>query len=259
MHDPVGVFDSGIGGISVLREAARLLPHESFLYYGDNANAPYGVRSADEITALTLAALRFLVSLGVKALVIACNTATATCIDTIRNEFPLPVISTEPAITPAAKLPGSGKILMLATPATVQLKRYLSLQNRMPDPKRIVNVPCPGFVERIEQGAADADAFDDILDRCLSPWHNKKIDGIVLGCTHFVFMRNAIIRYANAHFVGPTAVFDGCKATALQLERVLHARGILAPAEGEGRTVFLTSGDASRFDPLFHKLFTQKE
>ncbi|MBE5785622.1 MAG: glutamate racemase [Clostridiales bacterium] len=258
MGDYIGFFDSGLGGISILKEAVRILPHESFLYYGDNANAPYGVRSSDDITALTLSALRFLVSQGVKALVIACNTATATCINTIRSEFSLPVISVEPAVKPAALQPGNGKILMLATPITVKHDRYLSLQNRMPDPDRIINVSCPELVDRIEQGIFTENGYDDILDRCLFPWHNKTIDSIVLGCTHFMFIKQAIVRYAAMHFSGAATIYDSSKATALQLARVLQRHGISAPAEATGTVVFHTSGDISRLMPLFLKLLEQK-
>ncbi len=259
MGNAIGFFDSGLGGISILREAVRLLPQESFLYYGDNANAPYGDRSVDEIISLTLAAAHFLFSQGVKAMVIACNTATAACIDTLRSEFSIPIISVEPAIKPASLLPGSGSILMLATPATVKLNRYRFLQGCMPDPERIVNIPCAGLVERIEQGVFAADAFDDILDQCLSPWHNKTIDGIVLGCTHFVFIKKAIMRYAAMHFSGNAVVFDSCQATALQLGRVLRDRGIAAPAGTIGSVDFRTSGDISHIKPLFEMLLAQED
>ena len=254
MGKPIGVFDSGLGGISVLREAIRILPNETFLYYGDNQNAPYGDRTDKEIARLTLSCAHSLAERGVKALVIACNTATATCIDLIRQELNIPVISVEPAIKPACMQPGNGKILMLATKATTQLKRYLELQARMPDPTRIYNVPCSGLVERIEEGNVTDDGFDDLLMQYLSPYHGMQIDGIVLGCTHYVFIRGAIRRYAAMHLQGPCQLFDGGAATAQQLAHVLAEKGIAAPDDAHGCVEFLTSGDAEHFKPIFEML-----
>ena len=253
---PIGFFDSGLGGISVLRSARKLIGDENYIYYGDNLNAPYGDRSEEEITALTLACAHTLLQEGVKALVIACNTATATCIQRIREELDVPVVSVEPAIKPACGEPGDGKILMLATLATTRLTRYLALQSRMPDPGRIVNVPCPGLVDRIEAGVFGQDAFDDLLDAYLAPYWGMKIDGIVLGCTHYIFIRDAVARYAKAHFLGRARLYDGNDATALQLRHVLEQRGLRNGA-GDGRVTFLTSGDAARFAPLFETLLAR--
>ena len=189
---PIGFFDSGLGGVSVLRSARRLLPRENYVYFGDNRNAPYGDRTEEDITRLTMACAHRLVREGAKAIVVACNTATATCISAIREELDVPVVSVEPAIKPACAAPGGGKVLMLATLATTRLERYLRLQARMPDPARVLNVPCPGLVDRIEQGVFGDDAFDDLLDRYLSPYWGMEVDGVVLGCTHYPFIRGAI-------------------------------------------------------------------
>ena len=157
IHAPIGVFDSGLGGASVLREALRLLPTENYIYYGDNAHAPCGDRPEAEITALTLACIHKLVDMGCKAILVACNTATANCIDAIRQELNVPVVSVEPAIRPACMAPGNGKVLMMATLATTRLERYLALQARMPDPNRVINIPCPGIVDRVEAGRFGAE------------------------------------------------------------------------------------------------------
>lgn len=254
---PIGVFDSGLGGASVLREALRTLPHEKFIYYGDNQNAPYGDRTEAEITALTMRCAHLLADHGVKAILIACNTATATCIERIRSELEIPVVSVEPAIKPACMQPGTGKVLMMATRATTRLRRYLDLQARMPDPSRVINVPCPGLVERIEQGIFDDDAFDDILDRHLSAYYSMQIDGIVLGCTHYIFIRNAIRRYAAMHFSGSCTLFDGNEATAHQLARVLAEHGLLNSESAAGSVEFHTSGDPAQFQPVFDLLLRQ--
>ena len=195
-----------------------------------------------------------LLSLGVKALVIACNTATATCINEVRAYSPVPVISVEPAIKPACALPGDGLVLALATAATTRLERYQSLRSRMPDPSRVVSVACPGLVERIERGITAEGAFDDLLDSYTSFLHNKKIDAIVLGCTHYVFIKKAIAAYAASHFMGECRLFDGNEATIRQLGRVLRERDMLSPRQGKGSVEFRTSGNEARLRPIFLSL-----
>lgn len=253
---PVGVFDSGFGGVSFLRNALSELPSERFIYYGDNKNAPYGSRSEEEILFLAENAAESLVGRGVKALVVACNTATSAAINVLRERLSVPVVSVEPAIKPACELPGDGKILMLATLATTKLSRYRALQARMPDPSRIINVGCPGIVERVEKGEISESAFDDILSERLSSLDGAKIDGIVLGCTHFPFIAPAIKRYAAMHFEGECRLFDGNAGTARQLKRVLFANGLAADPSAfpAPRTVFLTSGDREKLEPIFEML-----
>lgn len=250
---PIGVFDSGLGGASVLKEALRLLPRENYIYYGDNAHAPYGDRPEGEITNLTLACVRALLGMGCKAILVACNTATANCIDIIRTELNVPVVSVEPAIRPACRQPGNGKILMMATLATTRLERYLALQQRMPKPGRVVNIPCPGIVDRVEAGRFEDDAFDDLFDDYLAPYEGLLTDGIVLGCTHYVFIPGAFRRAARRHLTGPCTLYDGNVGTVRQLARVLAGRGLLNPA-GSGALEFHTSGDSATFKPIFDRL-----
>ena len=190
---------------------------------------------------------------NIKALVIACNTATATCIRQVRQILSVPVVSVEPAIRPACMAPGEGRVLMLATLATTRLARYLALQRSMPDPGRVINIPCPGLVDRIEGGILSDDAFDDLLDGFLSPYWGMEVDGIVLGCTHYPFIRGAIARYAAMHFSGPRVLYDGNAGTARQLNRVLTTQNLLNH-NGGGETLFLTSGNRSLCEPLFHHL-----
>lgn len=255
---PVGVFDSGFGGASTLRSILRELPDERFIYYGDNKNAPYGDRPESEILKLSQAAAEFLLDHGVKALVVACNTATSASINALRTKLAVPVVSVEPAIKPACEAPGHGRVLMLATVATTKLSRYRALQARMPDPSRVINVGCSGLVERIERGVVADDAFDDILSAKLAPFEGMEIDGIVLGCTHFPFIRGAIARYAAEHFTGPRRIYDGNAGTARQLGRVLRREGLCAePAglpEGCERVRFYTSADVKTAEPVFRML-----
>lgn len=255
---PVGFFDSGLGGASVLREALKLLPNENYIYYGDNANAPYGDRSDEEITSLTFRSAHRLVDMGVKAIVLACNTATATCINQIRSEFSIPVISVEPAIKPACMLPGDGKVLMMATMATTRLERYLRLQQRMPDPDRVINIPCPGIVERIEAGKLSADDYDDLFAEYLAPYKNMNTDAIVLGCTHYIFIKDAFRRNAALHLKGKCELIDGNEGTVRQLQRVLSDHG-LTNASGSASVTFCTSGDAERLLPIFNTLINGKD
>ncbi|MCH5278655.1 MAG: glutamate racemase [Christensenellaceae bacterium] len=249
---PIGIFDSGMGGISLLRDALRMLPTENFIYYGDNLHAPYGDKTEDEILGLTSDAADFLIDHGVKALVLACNTATSASINMLRQKLDVPVVSIEPAIKPACEAGGDGKVFMLATVATTMLARYHALQARMPDPDRVINVGCSGLVDRIEQGITDDDAFDDILDRCLSQYHGMKADSIVLGCTHFPFIARAIERYFKLHFTGECRLIDGNAATVRQLERVLDSSQLIN-CVGEGRAEFFTSGDRDALFPLFER------
>ena len=252
---PVGVFDSGFGGASTLRNMLLELPYERFVYYGDNKNAPYGDRREEEILALSEAAADLLVHMGVKALVVACNTATSASINALRRKLDVPVVSVEPAIKPACHMPGSGKVLMLATVATTGLSRYRALQARMPDPQRVINVGCSGLVERIEKGMLSEEELDDILCEKLAPFEGMEIDGIVLGCTHYPFIAPAIRSYAGAHFKGECRLFDGNAGTARQLRRVLAERGLLAsPKEPCDRVSFFTSGDKEELEPVFRRL-----
>ena len=253
---PIGVFDSGLGGASVLREALRLLPDENYIYYGDNANAPYGDRPENEITELTLHCVHQLLEMGCKAILVACNTATANCIDIIRTDLNVPVVSVEPAIRPACQQPGKGKVLMMATLATTRLERYLALQQRMPEPDRVVNIPCPGIVDRIEAGRlGDAD-FDDLFDAFLAPYDGLEVDGIVLGCTHYVFIPGAFQRAAARHLTGPCLLFDGNEGTIHQLARVLEEHGMRNP-HGSAAVEFHTSGDPAHYRPLFENLLSR--
>ena len=255
---PVGFFDSGIGGASVLKVALSKLPNENYIYYGDDGNAPYGDRSAADIEQLTLACMDRLSDLGVKAIVIACNTATATCIGEVRQHLFIPVVSVEPAIKPACEVPGHGKVLMLATAATTMLERYHALVARMPEPERVVSVACPGLVERIERGLLKPGDFDDLLDDRLSFLHGQRVDAIVLGCTHYIFIDEAISVYAKAHFTGACRLFDGNAATVRQLSRILEVNGI-ANGVGNAAVEYHTSGERGLLEPLFRSLISCRD
>lgn len=254
---PVGFFDSGIGGISVLKEAFDIMPFENFIYYGDNRNAPYGEKTEDEIKELTLACGELLYRRGVKAIVIACNTATSATVLLMREKYNIPVISMEPAVKPAVAALNSGIVLVLATPATVGQQRYKRLLTTVGHEDRVVSIGCPGLVDLIETGDFDSPEIDRYIANRLVAFEGTEIDGIVLGCTHYSFIRENIARHANAHFKGLRRIFDGNGGTVRQLKKVLEENGILNDPEEKGSVRFYTSAEESLI-PFFERLFDHK-
>ena len=250
---PIGIFDSGLGGVSVLKEALKWLPNENFIYFGDSKNVPYGEKTQQEIERLSFACADFLVDRGVKVIVVACNTATGAAIRDIREHFSLPVISVEPAIKPACEHKGDGKVLMMATPVTISLERYQALQQRMPDPDRVINVACPGLADRVEKYVGEADKFEELLEAYLGRYRGLKIDGIVLGCTHYIFIKNVITEYAKRNFSGSCRLYDGNEGTVKQIKHVLEENGLLN-SNGDRHVEFYTSGEREKIVPLFEKL-----
>ena len=249
---PIGIFDSGFGGVSVLREIASLVPGEDLLYYGDNAHAPYGGLNEARIRALTLAAVKQMLARGIKALVVACNTATSAAIEVIRAQVSMPVIGMEPAVKPAVRLRSGGKVLVLATAATLRQQKLHTLIEQLGDPDYLVPLACPGLVERVEQGETSGPELDDFLSGLFAPVRELDVQVVVLGCTHYVFARQAIERA----FTPRPVVVDGNKGTAANLVRELTLRGLLRVG-GDGRrgTVeFVTTGARERYEPIFQRL-----
>ena len=238
---PIGFFDSGVGGISVLKTAFNLMPNENYIYYGDNLNAPYGEKSEEQIRALSLAAGEFLYNKGVKAIVIACNTATSTSVYEMREKFNIPVISMEPAVKPALSEATIGRILVLATPATVSQERYLSLLNKLSAGDRVVSVGCSGLVELIEQGCTGESDVHDYLQQTLGFLKGEKISAVVLGCTHYAFVENTIKSYIDAAFDTDCRVFDGRHGTVRHLKHVLEENNLECADKKEGSVQFFSS------------------
>ncbi|HHT9150273.1 MAG TPA: glutamate racemase [Candidatus Wujingus californicus] len=217
---PIGVFDSGVGGISVLVEIIKLLPHEEFIYYADSINAPYGTKPENTIRSLTIKASDFLFKLGVKSLVVACNTATSVAIKEIRRIFELPVIGMEPAIKPAVELKTNSRIIVMATPLTLQSKKFNSFVYQYKHLAEIIPIPCPGLVELIERGNNN---IADYLYNILLPETNKNISTVVLGCTHYVLIKREILKVLGKNI----NVIDGNCGTARHLKTVLEKEGLL--------------------------------
>ena len=226
-NDYIGVFDSGVGGISVLRQLQKLLPNERFLYYGDSANAPYGCRSTAQVQELTLAAVEKMLTFGLKALVVACNTATSAAIRVLREKYPeLIVIGIEPALKPAVDQFPSGYIGVMATEVTLREEKFNALLARFSEKATVVKIPAPGLVELVEAG--EADRADALLETILAP-HREKLDALVLGCTHYPLAAAAIRRVLGPRIV----LIDGGEGTARETKRRLEQAGLLHDGKGE--------------------------
>ena len=229
-HDYIAVFDSGVGGISVLRHLVRILPGERFIYYGDSANAPYGSRPTEEVRALTLAAVgKLLAEYPLKALVIACNTATAAAVNDVRAAHPeLIVVGIEPALKVAADHFPGGRVGVLATEVTLREEKFDTLLHRFDENVTISKIPAPGLVEQVEHGKVDAPETEALLRKVLGPYLGK-LDAVVLGCTHYPFARNAIRRVLGDDVV----LLDGGEGTARETRRRLEQAGLLENGGGE--------------------------
>lgn len=240
MNDLIGFFDSGVGGVSVLRTASRLLPNENFLYYGDNGNAPYGVRSVEEIRRLSERAVSVLLERGVKAIVIACNTATSAYAEILRAKLDMPVVGMEPAIKPAQLNRHGGEVIALATKATLSLPKFQKLMGIYGE--NVIPVVGEGLVELVESGKAASPEADETLEKLLYPYRDRQIDSIVLGCTHYPFLEASIRR-----LFPKSEIFDGRFGTAMQLRHLLEMNNLFSN-DTPGTIEYRTSGDASAIE-----------
>lgn len=242
------VFDSGVGGVSVLRHLRRIMPRERYLYYGDNANAPYGVRTTEDVRALTLAAVeKLLAQHPAKALVVACNTATSAAIGTLRQKYPgLIVVGIEPAFKPAADRFPTGHIGIMATNVTLRERKLQELMARFGEKCTISSIPAPGLVELVEAGKGDGAEAEALLRPILEPYVGK-LDALVLGCTHYPFAQKAITRILGENVWLP----DGGEGTARQTRRRLSAAGLLYDGAEDGSVTVCCSGEeAQEFENL---------
>lgn len=248
---PIGIFDSGVGGLSVWREIAGQLPHEDTLYLADQAHVPYGSRSLEQVREFAEGITRFLLEQGAKVIVVACNTASAAALYHLRQCFPdVPFVGMEPALKPAAQQTRSGVVGVLATQATFQGALFASLMERYGNGVRVLTRACPGWVEAVESGVLESLETQTLLRRDLEPLIEAGADQLVLGCTHYPFLRPMIERV-----VGPgVAVIDPAPAVARQTARVLAGRGLEADTDRAGRHMFYTSGDAASFAALLRRL-----
>lgn len=236
---PIAVIDSGVGGVSVLRELIKIMPEERFLYFGDSKNAPYGTKSREEVLEITKNNLETLKKRGIKALVVACNTATSAAVRILREENPdLPIVGIEPAVKPASKLCEHPKILVMATPLTLKEEKFRALVARFEDKGEFIPLPCGGLADLVETGDVDGDEIKNYLTKLFEPYQNEKIDGIVLGCTHYPHVKHVI----DGIWENKVAILDGGEGTARETRRRLSEKGLLRQGVGEVEIVN-TSGD----------------
>jgi glutamate racemase len=247
---PVGVFDSGIGGLSVLRSLAAVLPNEEFIYLADQARVPYGPRAIEEVRRFSEQVTEELLSRGVKLIVVACNTASAAALKHLRERYPVPFVGMEPAVKPAAETTRTGVVGVLATPATFQGELYASVVERFARDVRVLQHAPLGLVEQIEAGAFDSEETREILERALAPMLAEGIDTIVLGCTHYPFVIPQIEAIA-----GPgVRVIDPSPAVAAQTRRVLEREGLRSGGGADGGVRYLTTGDPVRMAEQVRRL-----
>ncbi len=248
---PVGIFDSGVGGLSVFNAVRDLLPDESLVFLADQAHVPYGRRSLSEVRAFAEGITRYLLTQEAKLIVVACNTASAAALHHLRQVFPqVPFVGMEPAVKPAAEYTRSGVVGVLATPATFQGELYASVIERFTNGVSVLQDTCPGLVMEIDAGSLDTPEVRTILERALDPMLARGIDTVVLGCTHFPFVIPTI-----KEIVGPEVrVIDPSPAIARQVERLLEANKLRGANKSSGQRRYLTTGDPEKMAKLFPRL-----
>lgn len=249
---PIGFVDSGLGGLSVLRETVRIMPDEDFIYYGDSANAPYGTKEQAVIRELTFHAVERLLNYGIKGLAVACNTATSAAVRPLRTRYPeLPIVGIEPAIKPAVKNNHGGRILVMATPMTIKQKKYHNLLDIYKDKAEIISVPCEGLMEFVEEGNIDGKELDTYFDIHLQPYLTDNTETIVLGCTHYPFLKHHIMRFLGSRQI---ELIDGSLGTSLELKRRLDEKGLLRNEERKGSVKIENSKNTEEMIALSYQL-----
>lgn len=237
---PIGVFDSGVGGISVLRELVHIMPNENYLYFGDSLHAPYGTKTLEEVRKLTIANIEKLLNDGAKGIVVACNTATSAAVAILRKMYPsVPLVGIEPAIKPAVLQKPGSRIVVMATPMTLKQEKFQKLMKLYEKDAQIISLPCPGLMEFVERGDLDGDDLKKYLTELFWSVQEEKIDSIVLGCTHYPFAKKAIEQIVGKE----VAIFDGGNGTAREMQRRLMEAGLCTDATQKGTVQFLNSRD----------------
>jgi len=249
--DSIFVFDSGMGGISVLRELVKQMPKEDFYYFGDSKNAPYGTRTKEEVQELTLSHVKKALDHHCKAVAIACNTATTAAVSKLRELYPdLPLVGIEPALKPAAEAFPGEDIVVMATPMTIREEKFHRLLDRYKDMANIDALPCPGLMEYVEEGRLEDPSLEPFLMDLLSKHLANPPKAVVLGCTHYPFVKNHV-----QNILGDSvAIFDGSEGTARELKRRITEAGLLRTDDHEGNVTFQTSAGGREKIDLCHKL-----
>ena len=235
MQQPIGVFDSGLGGSSVIRELVAFLPNENYLYLGDSKHAPYGTKSLQEVQELTCNNIEYLIGKGAKAIVVACNTATSAAIQILREHHKdMPIIGIEPALKPAVLQKEHPNVLVMATPMTLREEKFHALMKRYENQAEIISLPCPGLVEFVERGELEGEALEAYFKELFAPFAEKKIDSAVLGCTHYPLVKNVIQKMLG----DSVTLFDGGEGTAHETYRRLKEKNLLNTTPQKGTVIF---------------------
>ena len=248
----IGFFDSGIGGLTVLREALRVLPCEEYIYYADTDNVPYGPKSKEEVRAFVLNAAEFMARQGIKALVVACNTATSIAIDDLRKLYSFPVIGMEPAVKPAVEANKNKRVLVTATELTLKEEKFHNLVARVDSAHIVDMLPLPGLVEFAEKFVFDEQTVAPYLKRMLSPYDMNLYGTIVLGCTHFPFYKRLFMKAVPCG----VSIIDGNTGTVRRLKSVLEESTAYPVNAGGGRVEFFSSGRRASDATDFTRYFT---
>lgn len=252
---PIGVFDSGIGGISVMKEMIRLMPTEDFIYYGDSKHAPYGTKTLEEVREYSFHIAEFLLSKGVKALVVACNTATSAAVKLMREKYPeLPIVGIEPAIKPAVEGYKGGQIIVMATPMTIREEKFQRLMNQYAGKAEIVPVPFPGLMEYVEQGVLEGEQLNHYLKSMLEPYLDKKVSSIVLGCTHYPFIVKELKKVVGDQI----DIYDGSLGTAREIKRRMSEKNLITDSKKPGSVEMINSAGSIDFIELSFRLLDEE-
>ncbi|MEG1003951.1 MAG: glutamate racemase [Clostridium sp.] len=250
---PIGFFDSGVGGLSVMKESLKLMPNENYIYFGDSKNAPYGTREMSEVRDLTFDAVKFLLDKGAKAIVVACNTATSAAVAELRRVYKdLPIVGIEPAVKPAVELNRKGDIVIMATPFTLSHDKFERLMTKYGEVANIEKMPCDGLVEFIESGELNSTRVKNYLKDKFKKYESddEHIAAIVLGCTHYPFIKESLSEVVGSD----VPIIDGGEGTVRELQRRLNIADLINDSETKGTIEFYNSCGKEEVTKLSKKL-----
>lgn len=251
-NQPIVVFDSGVGGISVLKELVKVMPEEHFIYFGDSKNAPYGTKTLEEVRRLTGEHAKRMFEEGAKGLVVACNTATSASVRILRQQYPqIPIVGIEPAVKPASQCKEHPRVLVMATPMTIREEKFRKLMQRYEEKAEILPLPCPGLMDFVERGDLDGEDLKKYLVELLFAYREHPVDAVVLGCTHYPFVKEAIQETLGNRVL----VFDGGAGTAREMRRRLQEANLLTNRRTRGKVEFRNSLEDPAKIQLCHTLF----
>ncbi len=248
---PIGIFDSGMGGVSVLGKMMEVMPEESFVYYGDSRNAPYGVKTVEKVRDYSIEICELLISEGVKAIVVACNTATSAAINDMRDQFDVPIIGMEPALKPAVEsVKHQGTIAVMATEMTLREEKFEDLLQQYESSHNILKIPCPKLVELVEAEVLDGQEVESVIEACFEGVKRDEVSAIVLGCTHFVFLKDVI----KEMFDNKVVIFDGNDGTTRHLKSILDENQLKATSDLDYEEVKIINSHSMSYVEKSHRL-----